>query len=580
MNSNASKASSRPQLAHLDKFFFIGKKASTRLVLLNSRQSDKMPQDHSNNDSRTPLLPASLRRHVQSFSDIAHEGESGRSGFHIRHFLHVLWLSSCNVSKWVNVLWPFVFVALVLQYTTHSMPLWSFAASYIGMIPAANLLGFAGQEFARKMPSKVAGILIETTFGSIVEIILFIVLIVKHNDNEGNGDEGNLIPIIQAAILGSVLTNLLLCLGLCFLVGGIRHQTQKFHAIVSEVGSGLLLVAAFALLIPSAFYSALKGETVTSILKPSHGDDHDDFTDGKLQLDVLKISQMTSIVLMVAFFLYIWYCASSQHSIFDEVIEMDEHRDADREQDMLKPKFTMTETMIALTMAITVVTMLLIFLVEKIEHVVEAGIPDQFLGLILLPLVEKAAEHLTAIDEAWGKIFLSFCSRFCRQFGLLTLSTILQDGVINVALYHCLAPSLQTALFNAPLVVMVGWALGKPMDLNFEIFMIVLLVLSILVVGNFLRDGESNWLEGALLVVSPLQGGTPFNFHIMQVGCHLLLTIDVRQVVYVIVAIASWYYPNPDVATSNGLTAGAEVVSVDAELLGQIRQLLQQHDEL
>lgn len=48
---------------------------------------------------------------------------------------------------------------------------------------------------------------------------------------------------------------------------------------------------------------------------------------------------------------------------------------------------------------------------------------------------------------------------------------------------------------------MVGWALGKDMDLNFEIFMIVLLVLSIVVVGNFLRDGESNYLEGSLLVV-------------------------------------------------------------------------------
>lgn len=91
--------------------------------------------------------------------------------------------------------------------------------------------------------------------------------------------------------------------------------------------------------------------------------------------------------------------------------------------------------------------------------------------------MEKAAEHLTAIDEAW-------------------------DGVINVALYHCLAPSISTALFNAPLVVLVGWALGKPMDLNFEIVMIVLLVLSILVVGMFLRDQESNWLEGSLLVVS------------------------------------------------------------------------------
>lgn len=74
--------------------------------------------------------------------------------------------------------------------------------------------------------------------------------------------------------------------------------------------------------------------------------------------------------------------------------------------------------------------------------------------------------------------------------------------MINVALYHCLGPSIQTALFNGPLVVLIAWAIGKPMDLNFEIFMIALLVLSILVVGNFLRDGESNWLEGALLVVS------------------------------------------------------------------------------
>jgi len=72
----------------------------------------------------------------------------------------------------------------------------------------------------------------------------------------------------------------------------------------------------------------------------------------------------------------------------------------------------------------------------------------------------------------------------------------------NFALFHCLGPSLQTALFNAPLVVLAGWVLHKPMDLNFEIFMIVLLVLAIVVVGNFLRDGESNYLEGALLVVS------------------------------------------------------------------------------
>ncbi|KAJ0281018.1 hypothetical protein Brms1b_008251 [Colletotrichum noveboracense] len=450
----------------------------------------------------TPLLPTTAFRtvHQTISSRIAHEGESGRSGFHLRHFLIVLWRSSCTASMLVNFLWPIVPVAIVLN-SLPGLHLWKFATAYVAVVPSANLLGFAGQEFARKMP-KVAGILIETTFGSIVEIILFVVLIVKHNTHEGNGEEGNLIPIIQAAILGSILTNLLLCLGLCFFFGGVRNSSQKFHAIVSEVGTGLLLVAAFGLLIPSAFYSALKAETWPELpgLRVTF---HEKFTEGTLQADVLRISQATSIALIVAFFLYIWYQASSQHSIFDEVIEMDEHRDADREEDMEKPKFTMTETALALTISLVLVTLLLIFLVEGIEEVVESGIPDQFLGLILLPLVEKAAEHLTAIDEAW-------------------------------------------ALFNGPLVVLVGWALGKPMDLNFEIFMIGLLVLSILVVGNFLRDGESNWLEGTLLVV-----------------------------VYVIIAIACWYYPNPDMATSNDLEGSKMVnITMTVDTLRQIQQLL------
>lgn len=261
-----------------------------------------------------------------------------------------------------------------------------------------------------KMP-KVAGILIETTFGSIVEIILFVALIIKHNSNSSadNGNEGNLVPIIQAAILGSILTNLLLCLGLCFFFGGLRQSAQKFHAIVSEVGAGLLLVAAFRLLIPSAFYSALKSEAVVHA--------NGEFTRPKLQDDVLHISRATSLALMLAAVLWAWFQASSQHSIFDEVIEMDEHRDADRETDLERPKFTMTETVISLVFPLALVTILLILLVEGIEHVVEAGVPDQFLGLILLPLVEKAAEHITAVDEAWGTFLLSAdtISSFARK---------------------------------------------------------------------------------------------------------------------------------------------------------------------
>jgi Ca2+:H+ antiporter len=104
-------------------------------------------------------------------------------------------------------------------------------------------------------------------------------------------------------------------------------------------------------------------------------------------------------------------------------------------------------------------------------------------------------EHLTAIDEAW-------------------------DNQANFALSHVLGASIQTALLNAPLVVIVGWGLGYGMDFNFEIFDAATLILAILVVGNFLRDGKSNYLEGILCVI-----------------------------VYVIIAIAAFYYPDPKSAS-------------------------------
>lgn len=128
-------------------------------------------------------------------------------------------------------------------------------------------------------------------------------------------------------------------------------------------------------------------------------------------------------------------------------------------------------------LSLVFVSLLAVILVEEIEYLVhDLHVPDNFLGLILVPLVEKIAEHLTAVDEAW-------------------------DNQINFAIFHCISSSVQTALFNGPLVVIVAWGLGKPFDLNFEIFMIVIVVLSIITVGQFLRDLSSNFLEGVLLVL-------------------------------------------------------------------------------
>lgn len=195
---------------------------------------------------------------------------------------------------------------------------------------------------------------------------------------------------------------------------------------------------------------------------------------------------------------------STHHGLYDEVLEADEQRDKDGHKDLAKDKLTFTECIIALVIAIAVVAMMAVFLVLEIKDIVdERGISDQFMGLILVPLVEKAAEHLTAIDEAW-------------------------DNQANFALIHVLGSSIQTALLNAPLVVIVGWGLGTNMDLNFRPFEAIILILAILVVGNFLKDGKSNYLEGSLCVLT-----------------------------YIIIAVAAFYYPNE--ASSQGGAHAAEV---------------------
>ncbi|MCJ1368955.1 hypothetical protein MMC20_000162 [Loxospora ochrophaea] len=438
------------------------------------------------------------------------DGESGRFGIHPWHFLRICFRSTCKASMAVNVLWPFVLPAIVLHFVRPDLGLWIFILNYIAMVPTANLIGFAGQELARKLP-KVLGVLLETFLGSIVEIVLFMVLL-HLNQADGKDPDKN-IRVIQAAIIGSILANLLLCLGLCFFVGGLRRDEQSFDEAISEVGNGLLLVAAFGLIIPRTYLSALNSIP--------------DLTQEQLDIipaHVLSISRATALILLAAFLIYVFFQMRTHHSIFDEVLTGDEEKDEDRHKDLKKAKLTFTECIVALGIALTCVSMHAVFLVQQIDYIVERGVSDFFLGLILVPLVEKFAEHLSAIDEAY-------------------------DNQMNYALAHILGASVQTALLNSPLVVIVGWAIGKNMDLNFEIFMVVLLILAIVVVGNFLKDGKSNYLEGALCVL-----------------------------VYLIIAVTTWYYPNaPDTeegipGLSSNATSNATSVA-DEERLQYARTL-------
>ncbi len=206
---------------------------------------------------------------------------------------------------------------------------------------------------------------------------------------------------------------------------------------------------------------------------------------------VLQISRVTAIILIISYAFYVFYNMRTHHTLYDAIFLSDEHQDRDRIKDVFKPKLTFTESLLALGISIALVTLFAISLVQQIHYiVVDHGVSDLFMGLILVPLVEKFAEHITAIDEAW-------------------------DDTMNTAMAHVLGATIQTALFNGPLAVVVGWGIGKDLNLNFDLFPMVMLILSIIVIGNFLRDRKSNYLEGALAVLA-----------------------------YVIIAVAAFYYPN------------------------------------
>lgn len=216
------------------------------------------------------------------------------------------------------------------------------------------------------------------------------------------------------------------------------------------------------------------------------------FAGEELRVNINHVSRASSIVLLNAYLFYVGFQTRSHHGMYNDILESDELRDRDRNHDLVKAKLTLTESIFALALAITFVSMCAVFLVQNIDFIVNnRGVPDAFVGLILVPLVEKFAEHLTAIDEAY-------------------------DDQMNFALMHVLGASIQTALLNTPIIVLVGWGMDVDMSLSFETFDAIVLILAIIVVGGFLRDGKSNHLEGILCVF-----------------------------VYILIAVAAYYYPNP-----------------------------------
>lgn len=346
--------------------------------------------------------------------------------------VRLTWLTLTN--NYVNVLLIFVPLGIIAGALGWS-PTVVFILNFFAIVPLAGLLSFATEEVSVKLGQTLGG-LMNATFGNAVELIVSIIAL-------KNGE----IRIVQASMLGSILSNILLVLGCCFVAGGLKHHSQSFNSTVASTMSSLMAVASASLIIPATLYAALNN---------SKQDSED---------NILILSHGASIILLIIYILYLVFQLKTHSDLFDAEQESEEE-----EVHILAP----WPAGIALVVVTILVAICAEYLVDSIDSIVEtAHISKTFIGLVLLPIVGNAAEHVTAVVVA-------------------------MKNKMDLAIGVAIGSSLQIALFVTPFLVILGWIMGQPMTLHFEIFETVVFFLSALIVTLLIQDGKSNYLEGVL----------------------------------------------------------------------------------
>lgn len=167
-----------------------------------------------------------------------------------------------------------------------------------------------------------------------------------------------------------------------------------------------------------------------------------------------------------------------------------------------KPKLDRATALVLLLITTALVAVCAEFLVDSIDYLVSTtGVSEAFIGLIILPIVGNAAEHVTAV-------------------------TVASKNKMDLAIGVALGSSIQIALFVTPVIVLLGWILNTEMSLYFSLFETVSLFASAFIVNYLMLDGRSNYLEGALLIAA-----------------------------YVIIAVSAFFYPSCDnTSAANGGT--------------------------
>ncbi|KAG8213410.1 calcium proton exchanger [Butyriboletus roseoflavus] len=428
------------------------------------------------------------------------------------------------LSSYLNILLICIPISWALNFALPDQHTLIFVFSFFAIVPLAKLLAFATDELSMRVGQTLAG-LMNATLGNAVELIVSIIALTKCE-----------LDIVQSSLVGSILSNLLLVLGMCFFAGGLRFSEQGFGIIAAQMNSSLLTISVIAVLLPGAFVMTSTSDTGTtdqSILKMSHGVaiillfiyasylffqlfSHKGLYDDSCE-EILESKRYSENPFKIKTYRHGKRAAAPQHTETQLVAsplsspksqplfsttghgtaaqpasdpESGHVRPMLLEEEIEEPQMSVSMSFVLLVAVTVVVAVTAEFLVDSINGLTSTGgISKEFVGVILLPIVGNAAEHVTAV-------------------------TVSVKDKLTLSLGVAVGSSIQIALFVIPFIVTLGWILGKPLTLLFDPLQSIVLFLSVLTVNYVVQDGKSNWLEGMILMC-----------------------------LYLILCVTFWYYP-------------------------------------
>ena len=359
----------------------------------------------------------------------------------------------------LNLLLVFVPVAMLMEWVFHSPPLWIFVVSCLAIIPLAGLMGHATEEISERVGEGLGGLL-NATFGNAAELIIAVMAL-----------RAGLYDLVKASITGSIIGNVLLVFGLSALVGGARFETQRFNRTAAGLGSTLLVLSAVGLVVPAVFHY-LVGATAP-------------LAERNLSLEI-------SIVLMATYVASLFFTLRTHKHLYmgDAAEAPDQPHGAHVVPGESAAHGSVRKAVGMLVLATIGVAVMAEFLVAAASETAERlGWSEVFVGVIVVAIIGNAAEHSTAIIMA---------------------AKNKMDAAINIAV----GSSIQVALFVAPLLVFLSYAIGGrgPMDLIFTPLEVLAVGVCVGIMAFCANDGESHWMEGVQLLAVYVILGIAFFF--------------------------------------------------------------------